>query len=164
MNREVAKERLEAVVRILKDEALYDRIAGLYNDDVAPDLLAGKETLKVCLHIIIGYQVGDTDFQQKFEQLQNSNLTYDTLSDEQEGAVKSLSGNELFVKEFENMLPAEPVTDGSSTDDSDTKKRNKRRKKWDVTKEVVEKTQQLRQRRASTSSSRAKPSGFEQPS
>ncbi len=129
MARYIARERQKSVLQILKDPNRYDQIAKLYNANVEPDQPFRKElqmvvqmvVLHKTIHEIIGYQEGASDFQQKFEQLQEqSNLTYETLSDNQEEAVKDLSLNELFVKEFAGVLPAEPVTDGSSSDDSGT--------------------------------------------
>lgn len=139
MARDVATERRKSVLRILKDPNKYDQIKKLYNAEAEP----GQLYLIIHLHVIIGYQNGDTDFQQKFVQLQNSNLTYETLSGDQEEAVKGLSINALFVKEFEGVLPAEPVTDGSSSDDSRTQRKHKRQKNWQSTTEVVNKGNNL---------------------
>ena len=139
MARDIARERKKSVLQILKDPNKYDQIKRLYNADVGPAQLGAKRSLQIHLHEVIGYQEGDTDFQQKFQLLQNSNLTYETLSVVQQTFVNFLSENELFVKEFSQVLPAEPVTDGSSSDDSSTKRKRKKLKKWKKTEEVVDK-------------------------
>jgi hypothetical protein len=143
MAKEIARERKKTVLQILKNPNKYDQIKRLYNANVEPSQRLGKQLLKITLHWIIGYQEGDTDFQQKFQQLQVSNLTYETLSDNQYEALKVLSENELFVNEFCGVLPDEPVTDGSSSDDSRTQKRHKRRKEWHKTTEVSDKRDAL---------------------
>ena len=151
MARENAKEREKTVLQILKDPKKYDQIKRLYNSNEEP----GQIFLKLALHGIIGFQEGDTDFQQKFQQLQVSDLTYKTLSEAQYECLKVLSGNTLFVNEFRGVLPAEPVTDGSSSDDSRTQKRHKRMKNWDKKTEVS--TKRVALNNGGTSSSQAGP-------
>ena len=142
----VAMERQKSALQILKDPNKYGEITSLYNANVEPAQgLAGleKHNLKVLLHVIIGYEEGETDFQQKFQQLQEPNLTYETLSDDQKVALEALSKNGLFAREFNRVLPSEPVADGSSSDDSNKKRSNKRRKWWKAQFEIDDKCEAL---------------------
>lgn len=143
MARDIQMERKKNALQILKDPNKYDQIKTLYNANVEPIQELEKEYMKIALHFIIGYQGLEPNFQLKFEQLQKSNLTYEALSSIQCEALKSLSENGLFVNEFRELLPAEPVTDGSSSDDSNKQKRRKRTKTWDAEAEVSKKRRAL---------------------
>eukprot|EP00531_Pseudo-nitzschia_arenysensis_P021102 CAMPEP_0116154892 /NCGR_PEP_ID=MMETSP0329-20121206/22020_1 /TAXON_ID=697910 /ORGANISM="Pseudo-nitzschia arenysensis, Strain B593" /LENGTH=158 /DNA_ID=CAMNT_0003651897 /DNA_START=266 /DNA_END=742 /DNA_ORIENTATION=- len=143
MARYIAMERQESVLQILKDPKKYDQIMRLYNANVEPGQGLENPYLKVQLHVIIGYQKGETDFQQKFQQLQDPNFTYETLSDDQKVALKDLSNNGLIVKEFRGVLPFESVTDGSLSDDSRDQRPYKRHKKWKTIAEVSDKRDAL---------------------